>query len=286
MGPASAGPPRQGRGRKHGEAMNALALALQWTILGLHVLVPWRLAREVGGASGPLAEASGPMPELADRRRLWALIATPLLLAAALAGLFTLGVRLDAALAWGLSWPPRSLPSLALVAAGLSVGLANLLLLAGHRKLEPAGWRIAAGLGGALLVAASLAGELLRLGRGPGAGLAGIACGALVRVALALAAGEAAAGKVRGFATMAGLALPFLLTALATPVEATLGADFLTLGAATLLLLAARFLPASLRRTAAFAGILLAALFLDRTGDLSTALEPGSIFPDLLLPEP
>lgn len=266
--------------------MNALAVALQWLILGLHVVVPWRLARETAPPSGPDAGGPGPGPTLSERRRLWALIATPLLLAAALAGLFTLGVRLDAALAWGISWPPRSLAALVLIAASVGVGLSNLILFAGHEKLEPVGWRIAAALAVALLAASSFAGELLRLGRGPAAGLTGIAVGTVVRIALALAAGEAAAGRVRHFATAAGLALPFLLTAFAAPVRATLGADILTLGAATLLLLAARFLPASLRRAAAIAGILLAALFLERTGDLSMALEPGSKFPDLLLPEP
>jgi len=266
--------------------MTALALTLQWVILGLHALVPWRLARFAPPAAEAAALPAGPPADSSDRRQLWALVATPLLLAAALAGLFTVGARLDAALAWGLSWPPRSLPALALVAAGLAVGLSNLVLLAGYRKLEPAGWRIAAGLGAALLVAASLAGELLRLGRGPAAGLSGIAIAALIRVALAFAAGEAAAGPARGFATLAGAALPLSLIAFSVPVRATLGPDVITLGAATLLLLAARFLPLSLRRPAALAGVFLAALFLDRTGDLSTALEPGSTFPDLLLPEP
>lgn len=266
--------------------MTALALAFQWLVLGLHVLLPWRLARLAPAAPGAGVQTAAGAGEAPDRRQLWALVATPLLLAAALAGLFTVGARLDAALAWGLSWPPRSLPALALAAAGLAAGLSNLVLLAGYRKLEPAGWRIAAGLGAALLVAASLAGELLRLGRGPAASLSGIAIAALIRVALALAAGESVAGSARGFATFAGAALPLSLIAFSAPVRATLGADVITLGAATILLLAARFLPLSLRRPAALAGVLLAALFLDRTGDLSTALEPGSTFPDLLLPEP
>lgn len=263
--------------------MTALTLALQWVVLGLHVLVPWRLARL---AATPVPSPSAPMPGAADRRQLWALVATPLLLAAALAALFTVGARLDAALAWRLAWPPRSLPALALVVAGASVGLADLVLLAGFRKLEPAGWRIAAGLAGALLVVASVAGELLRLGRGPAAGLAGLGIAAICRIPLALAAGEACSGPARGFATLAGAALPFTLLAFSPSVRASLGPDLLTLGAATLLLLAARFLPLSLRRPAALAGVFLAALFLDRTGDLSTALEPGSTFPDLLLPEP
>ncbi|MEO8196073.1 MAG: hypothetical protein ABI689_05080 [Thermoanaerobaculia bacterium] len=256
--------------------MTALALALQWVILGLHVLVPWRLAR-----LAPPAAAGTP-----DRRQLWAMVATPLLLAAALIGLFTIGARLDAALAWGLVWPPRSVAALSLVFAGIAVGFADLLLFFGFRRLEPAGWRIAAGLGGFLLVAASVAGELLRLGRGPMTGLVGLAVTALCRVPLALAAGEASSGPVRGFAALAGVALPFSLLAFAAPLRAMLGADLLTLGAAVLLLLAARLLPPSLRRPAALIGVLLAALFLDRTGDLQAALEPPSTIPDLFLPEP
>ena len=103
---------------------------------------------------------------------------------------------------------------------------------------------------------------------------------------LALAAGQAAAGPVRGWATLAGAALPFTLLGFSAPVVATLGADLLTLGAAALLLVAARFLPLSLRRPAVVAGVLLAALFLDRASDLSAALEPASTIPDLFLPEP
>ena len=80
--------------------------------------------------------------------------------------------------------------------------------------------------------------------------------------------------------------LPFSLLGFAAPVRALLGEDLLTLGAAVLLLLAARFLPPALRRPAALAGVLLAALFLDRTGDLQAAVEPGSSIPDLFLPEP
>lgn len=268
--------------------MTALALVLQWVVLGLHVVVPWRLARLPLAA--PLAPVA-PMAPLApvaplDGKRLWALIATPLLLAAALAAVLTLSTRVDAALAWGLSWPPVSVPALTLAFAAVATALGDLLLLAGFRKLEPAGWRVIAGLGAALLLAASFAGELLRLGRGPAAGLAGLAVAALCRAPLALAAGEATSGPVRGFATLAGAILPFTLLGFSAPVRATLGADLLTLGAASVLLLAARFLPLSLRRPAALAGILLAALFLDRTGDLSSMLEPSSTIPDLFLPIP
>ncbi len=276
--------------------MTALALTLQFVVLGLHVLIPWRLAGLGAAASGTLAgtipdaqqgdPAPSASPVAVDRKRLWALVATPLLLASAVAALFTVGARLDAAIAWGLSWPPRSIPALAIAFTAAAVFLCDLLLLAGFRKLEPIGWRVAAGLALALLAAACFGGELLRLGRGPAAGLAGILVAALCRLPLALAAGEAAAGPVRWLTTLAGFALPFSLLGFAAPVRATLGADLLTLGAATLLLLAARFLPLSLRRPAALAGVLLAALFLDRTGDLSAAIDPGSTIPDYILPEP
>lgn len=267
--------------------MTALGLALQLLILGLHVVVPWRVAGLPQGtaAAGATGAAQVAATALA-RRRLWALVATPLLLVAAIAGLFTLGDRIDAAIAWGLTWPPVSLPAIALAFAAAAVALTDLLLLAGFRKLEPAGWRIAAGLGTTLLLAASFAGELLRLGRGPAAGLAGLLVAAACRAPLALAAGEAASGPVRGFATLAGAALPLTLLGFSAPLRATLGADLLTLGAATVLLLAARFLPLSLRRPAALAGVLLAALFLDRSSDLSAAIEPNSTIPDLFLPEP
>ena len=270
--------------------MTALALTFQLLVLGLHVVVPWRLAKLPGDLAASLPAAlpgdlQGDLtPGTVDCKRLWALVATPLLLAAAVAALFTLDARVDAAIAWGLSWPPRSIPALAVGFTAVAVALADLVLLAGFRKLEPAGWRVAAGLALLLLAAASCAGELLRLGRGPAAGLAAILVAALCRVTLALAAGEAGSGPVRWLTPLAGTALPFTLLGFSAPLRATLGADLLTLGAATLLLVAARFLPPSLRRPAALAGVLLAALFLDRTGDLSTALEPGSTIPDLFLP--
>jgi hypothetical protein len=251
--------------------MTALALAFQLLVLGLHVLVPWRLGR---------ADATD------DGKRLWALLAMPLLLGAALAAIYTLDEQLDAALAWGLRWPPASLPALLLGLAAAAVALCDLVLFAGFRKLEPLGWRVAAGLAAPLLLAASLAGELLRVGRGPTAGLAGLALAALGRVPLALAAGEAAAGPVRLFSPITGVVLPLSLLGYSAALRSALGSNLLTLGAASLLLLAARFLPPSLRRPAALAGALLAALFLDRTSELSAALEPDSSIPDAFLTEP
>ncbi|MEO7795832.1 MAG: hypothetical protein ABIV06_13770 [Thermoanaerobaculia bacterium] len=275
--------------------MSALALFLQLVVLGLHVLVPWRLARAARAALHAIpanptlpampAPGSGG-PDSADSRRIWALVATPLLLAAALAALYTIGLRLDAALAWGIRWPPASIPAFAILLSGLTVGLGDLLLFAGYRKLEPAGWRVCSLLGAILLLAASLAGELLRLGRGPGATIAAILAAALCRVPLALAAGEASSGPVRWLAPLAGAALPCSLFAFSTALRATLGADLLTLGAASFLLLAARLLPLSLRRPAALAGVLLAAFFLDRTSDLQAAFEPRATIPDILLAEP
>jgi hypothetical protein len=263
--------------------MTAIALVLQWVVLGLHVVVPWQLARTAAEA---LRSPAAPETGKADPRWLWAMAATPLLLGAALAGLFSVGTRIDAALAWGIRWPPTSVPAIAILLSGLAVGVGDLLLLAGHRRLEPAAWRVAAILAALLLVAASVGGELLRLGRGPAAGLGAILGAALCRVPLALAAGEAAAGRVRWLAPLAGAVLPCTLLAFSAPMRAGLGPDVLTLGAASLLLLAAPFLPLALRRPAAFAGILLAALFLDRTGDLQASYEPGATIPDIFMPQP
>ena len=89
------------------------------------------------------------------------------------------------------------------------------------------------------------------------------------------------------FSRRAGLLLPNLALVSLLVTGAARGAeDKVPDPEAPGLTLAARFLPLSLCRAAALAGVFLAALFLDRTGDLSTALEPGSTFPDLLLPEP
>ena len=259
--------------------MNALLMAFQMLVLGLHVVAPWRLAR-------PGTPAQATPTSATDPKRIWALTATPLLLAGAIAGVFSLGVHIDAALAWGLIWPPTTLPALALTFAAAATAATDLVLLAGFRRLEPAGWRIAAAVAMGLLIAASFAGEILRVGRGPVAGLSGLLLAALCRVPLALAAGEAATGPVRLSAPLAGVMLPLSLVGFSAPVRAALGADLMTLGAAATLLLAARFLPSSLRRPAVFAGVLLAALFLDRSGELSAALEPASTIPDLFLPEP
>lgn len=268
--------------------MTALALALELLVLGLHVLIPWRLAgrARVSAAAPAPADAAAHFREKPDPRHLWALLATPLLFAAAIAGALTLQARLDSALAWSLTWPPTSTPALALLFASATVALADLVLFAGWRRLEPIGWRLVAVLGAALLLAASVAGELLRTGRTPLTSLAGLGIAILCRVLLALAAGEVAAGPLRGFATAAGAALPLTLLGLGAPARAGLGADLATLGAASLLLLAARFLPPSLRRPAAVAGVVLAVLFLDRTGVLSASYEPASSVPDLFLPEP
>ncbi|MEO8274636.1 MAG: hypothetical protein ABI639_00340 [Thermoanaerobaculia bacterium] len=257
--------------------MSALALAFQLVVLGLHVVVPWRL----GATSEPPADAKED-----PRKRLWALLAAPLLLAAALAGLFALGQNLDAAIAWGFVWPPASVPAFVILLASLALLLTDFTLLVGFRKLEPLGFRVASGLAIVLLCAASVGGELLRVGRGPAAGLASILLAATGRAALALAAGEAAAGAVSGFALLAGIALPLSVLGFPEAIRAALQPDFLTLGAAALLLLLARFVPPSLRRPAVFAALVLAAIFLDRTRDLSGAFEPMSRIPDIVLPEP
>lgn len=253
--------------------MIALTTLVQWLLLGLHATVPW----EVGA---PGAAASDTL------RRTWALAAAPLLLASGLAALWSVDAQVDAALAWGLTWPPRSLPLLCVLFSGAALGVADLLLFAGHRQLEPLGWRIVAAMGWALLVSASVCGELLRIGRGPDPGLLAIGVASLARVLLALAAAETVRGPSGLGAPLAGLALPLSFLAYGPELRAAMGDNLWTLGSATVLLLAARSVPPRLRRPAAFAGLCLAALFLGRSGEISASLEAPSTIPDLLLPEP
>jgi hypothetical protein len=94
-----------------------------------------------------------------------------------------------------------------------------------------------------------------------------------LRLPLALAAGELVAGGPRRWAPAAGVALPAAVLLLwPGAMVAALGADRLTLYAAAACLVAARWLPARLRRLALAAGLVLAALFLARAGAVSHGL--------------
>jgi len=231
-------------------------VAAQLFLLGTNAVQPFRLAA---------AE---------DReRRLWTLLVLPLLLGSLVLAIFHLDVATDAALAWGIAWPPRSRMARLLLVAGAAAGLGALLTALGGRKFEPAAWRFAGGLGLALAAVAALAGELLRVGGAPAGGIVAIALGAAGRFALTLAAGECATGRVRWLAPLAALALP--LGALAAPLmlRNALRPDLLTLGAAVVLLAVARFLPGALSRPAAAGGVLLAALYLSQSARITAMLE-------------
>jgi len=243
--------------------MGSLLLALILVVWGAQAVAPWRLRR-------------GNSPDPSAARRRWGHAALPLLLAGALAALLYVHDRPDAALGSGLMPILATLPGRLLVLLLAALLVADLILALGKSRIETLGWPLAAVLGLLFLAAASLAGELLRVGetaRGPlSLFLAAAAC----RLLITLAAGEVLAPGPRRplLALPAGLALPFYLFCLPRPLQAALaaGGEWITLAAASLLLLLAPWLPASLRRITLIAGVLLAALVLSHAGDLSQTL--------------
>jgi len=233
-----------------------LIVAAELFLLGVNAVQPFRLAT---GAE--------------KERRIWSLVVLPLLLAALLLALLHLSLTPDAALAWGIAWPPHTKVARLLLVAGAAGGAGALLTALGGSKFEPAAWRFAGALGVALAAVASLAGEMLRVGGAPAGGLAALLLGALGRFALALAAGECATGRVRWLAIAAAIALPLGTIAGPAIVRSALRPDLLTLAAAVALLAAARFLPGAFPRAAAACGVLLAALYLAQAARLSAILE-------------
>lgn len=237
--------------------MNGLVLLVNLLVWGAHALLPFRLAENVAPAA----------------RRAWALAALPALGLSVVAT--ALGLRLDAepAVAWGLHELAAGSRSALVVALAVgAAALADLVGLAGWRRLEPAAWRAWGCVGGLGLVAVTWGSELMRIGWGPVAGLGAVLGAALLRLPLALAAAETLAGPPRWAAPLAGLALPAAVALWPRGLRAALGADLPTLAAAAVLLVAARWLPPRLRRAAAAAGVLLAVLLLDRAGAISQAL--------------
>lgn len=232
-------------------------------VLGAHAVVPWRLA---GAARSETA---------ATARRAWSLAALPLLFAAVALGAALAAGRPHAAL--GAGWGELAVTGAAFRTAGVllaALALADAVAAIGWRRLEPAGWYLLGGFGVAALAAASLALELLRIGTGPATALPPVFLAAGCRALLALAAGGTLAP---GRPWLAPLALPALAgywLALPAPLAALLRAQGLhwTALAAALLLAPAPWLPARLRRPALIAGVLLAALLLARTADLTAAL--------------
>ncbi|HEV8578495.1 MAG TPA: hypothetical protein VGX68_05375 [Thermoanaerobaculia bacterium] len=239
-------------------------LILGWLLLawGAQAVVPWRLA-----SAGP------------EQRRRWPLSLLPLLTGGALGALLYARSHADAAVAQGLYPLTASVPGRVLAVLFAALALAAVVALAGRRRLEDAGWRIAAAFGLAFLLAASWAGELLRTGEGPASEPLPLAALAALRALVALGAAESAAPGRPRLAGAAGLALPLYGLLLPARLAGLLWrqGQALTLGAATLLLLTARWLPASLRRPALAGATLLAGAFLAQAADLSRQLAPLSI---------
>lgn len=237
--------------------LDGLILAFLLLAWGAQAVIPWRLA----GVE-------------AERRRPWAYALLPLLAVSALAAIHFARTHPDAAVYQGLY--PLWLSRLGRVLSVLfpALALADLVAMIGWRRMEEAAWRISAGFGLVFLLAASTAGELMRIGEGPESGPFALAFLILLRTLLALGVAEALAPGRPVFAPVAGAALPFYYLLLPSAVATVLwrGGQGITLGAAALLLLAARWLPQGLRRTALLGAALLAGLLIARAGDLSQAL--------------
>lgn len=246
--------------------IDGLLLAWMLPVWGALVIAPWRAASR--------------MPEA---RRPWALAALPLLVSAGLATILHLEAHPDAALEQHLV-PLRAAPfSLAAVTLFGALLVASAVGWIGWRRLEPAGWRVNAGFGLAFLLLASLGGELLRVGEGATGHPWAVFALAFCRLLLALGTAEALApGRptVAPFAPWAGAALAAYWLLLPAPVARALTADrtALTFAAGAVLLGAARWLPARLRRPALAAAALLTgfalALAIEQTHRLGVIAVP------------
>lgn len=246
----------------------AAALAVNLLVFGLHALLPFRLA--------------GAAPE---RRRAWALVALPLLLSSILLTLAGLRFRIDEAGAWGLT-DPRGGSLFARIVVVLVAGalLADVVLLVGRTRVEPAAWRVAGVLGLLAALGHAFGSELLRVGLGPFSfGFVGLVAVALLRVPLALAAAELALGAPRLWTPLAGLALWAATRLWAPALRGRLAGELATLLAAALLLVLARFVPQTLRRATGAAGLLLAVVYLVRAALVSRALGGSLAVPEGLL---
>jgi hypothetical protein len=247
-------------------------LLLAWLLLswGAQAAIPWRLA-----ARDP------------ERRRPWVPALLPLLVTGALAAAALVQLQPDAALAQGLYPLGASGLGRGLAVLLTALALADVLIAIGWRRMEAAGWKIAAGLGLAFLLTATWTAELMRTGEGPASAPVAFIALVLLRTLLALGAAEALAPGRPLLAAAAGLALPLYALLLPAPLAHALGAhgQWLTLAAASLLLLGARWLPPALRRPALLGGTLLAGLYLGQATRLSQGLGQ-SPFPPMISPPP
>jgi hypothetical protein len=233
-------------------------LLLAW---GAQALLPWRLAG---------------LPAEVRRSRAW--IPLALLIAGTLAAFAHLQAHPDAAVTQGLYPFRASNVGRILTILFPALALADALLVGARRSLEPLGWRIAAGFGLAFLLAASWAAELLRMGEGPASGPVALAALVVLRSLISLGAAEALAPGRPAFAVAAGLALPLHALLLPAVLAHALHGQWITLGAAALLFLGARWLPGSLRRPALVAAVLLAGLYFGEAARLSQAVaSPGEV---------
>jgi hypothetical protein len=258
--------------------MNGLLLALVLVAWGSQAVAPWRLRRA--------GETTATPPTPSRARQLWGHAALPLLLAGALAALLYVHERPDAAIAAGLSPLFSSLPGKILVLLLAALLGADLVLALGKGRVENLGWPLTAALGVLFLAAAAVAGELLRVGESQRGPLPLLFAAALFRLLVTLGAGEAIAEGRPLLAVGAGLALPlyFLCLPPALRLAIATGGYWLTLVAATALFLAARWLPASLRRPTVIAAALLAGIFLAQAADLSLTLTLPPIPPMPTMP--
>ncbi len=234
-------------------------LLLAWVLLawGAQAVVPWRLPRVDPG-----------------RRRPWAVALLPLLATGTLAVFVHVQGHPDAAVVHDL-YPLAASRTGRLLAVLLpALVLVDLVAIVGWSRFEPATWRLAAGFGLTFLLAASWTGELLRIGEGPEGGLIPLVLLTGLRLLLALAAAETLAPGRPVLAPFAGAGLALYDLLLPAQLARALWRSpaVFTLGAAVLLFLAARWLPASLRRVALGAATLLTGLFLAQAAQLSQAL--------------
>jgi hypothetical protein len=241
---------------------DALLLGLLLLAWGAQAVLPWRLA-DLG----------------AERRRAGALALLPLLAIGLLAALLYLRHHLPAAVSQKLFPLAGSRPGRALAVLLPAMAAADLLLALGWRRLETAGWRIAGGFGLLFLLAVTWAAELVRTGEGPASSPTVLLLLVILRGLVALGAAEALAPGRPLLAVAAGPGLLLYGLLLPAQLAQALGArgHWLTLASAALLLLAARWLPSSLRRVVLLGATLLAGLYCSQAVTLSERL--GALVP-------
>lgn len=237
-------------------------------VFGAHVVVPWRIATDTE-------------PTLA---KLWSRAALPALGLALAVSVLAVRIAPDAAIAWGMTGGGVGALAVRLLGIALAALIAvDLLAVVAAARFGRREWRLAAGFGVLALLLHTLVAELLRIGWGPVPGRDALIGATLLRLPLALAAGELVSGRPRLATMVAGPALAAAVTLWPRSLLAALGGDLLTLVAAVPLLLAARFLPGRLARFAGVAGLLLAAIFLARATRASATLGTGDQLPFELL---